>query len=172
MIEDQVFDERGTRPAVPEAGVRTFPAGEKLEMAGRFGATHLVAPDQLDAAKLEVTAGEGFDYALECVGSPQTIRAAYDVVRRGGTAVVVGVGRMDQKVEFSAFELFGAEKTLKGSVYGSANVRVDFPLLLRLWRRGKLDLEGMITRRICLEEIDDAFRAMQAGEVIRSIVQF
>jgi len=145
---------------------------EKLEMAGRFGATHLVAPDQLDAAKLEVTAGEGFDYALECVGSPQTIRAAYDVVRRGGTVVVVGIGRMDQKIEFSAFELFAAEKTLRGSVYGSANVRVDFPRLLRLWRRGKLDLEGMITRRISLEEIDDAFRAMQAGEVIRSIVQF
>jgi S-(hydroxymethyl)glutathione dehydrogenase/alcohol dehydrogenase len=145
---------------------------EKLEMAGRFGATHLAAPDELDAARAKVTGGEGFDYALECVGSPQTIRSAYDVVRRGGTAVVVGVGRMDEKIEFTAFELFAAEKTLKGSMYGSANVRVDYPRLLRLWKQGKLDLEGMVTRRISLEEIDDAFRAMQAGEVIRSIVEF
>ena len=93
-------------------------------------------------------------------------------VRRGGTAVVVGIGRMQEKIEFTAFELFFAEKKLVGSLYGSANVRVDYPRLLRLWKQGKLDLEGMITRRIPLEEINDAFRAMQAGEVIRSVVEF
>jgi len=150
--------------------VDTLPA--KLEMAARFGATHGVAPDQLDAVRREITGGRGFDYAIECVGDPQTIRAAYDAVRRGGTAVVVGIGRTDQKVEFTAFEFSLAEKTLKGSMYGSANVRVDYPRLLRLWQQGKLDLEGMITRRIPLEEINDAFRAMQAGEVIRSVVAF
>ncbi|MDH5565532.1 MAG: Zn-dependent alcohol dehydrogenase [Myxococcales bacterium] len=144
----------------------------KLEAALRFGATHAVTPDGLAAVKLEITGGEGFDYALECVGSPQTIRASYDAVRRGGTAVVVGVGRMEQKIEFNAFELFYGEKTLKGSLYGSANARVDFPRLLRLWKLGKLDLEGMITRRIALEEINDAFRAMQAGEVVRSVITF
>jgi len=150
--------------------VDTMPA--KLEMAKKFGATHGVTPDELEGAKLEITAGEGFDYALECVGHPQTIRSTYDAIRRGGTAVVVGVGRMDQKIEFTAFELFYAEKTLKGSMYGSANVRVDFPKLLRLWKAGKLDLEGMISRRIKIEEVNDAFRAMQAGEVIRSVIDY
>ena len=150
--------------------VDTVPA--KLEMAKKFGATHGVLPDELEAAKLEITGGEGFDYALECVGNPATIRGTYDAVRRGGTAVVVGVGRMDQKIEFTAFELFYAEKTLKGSMYGSANVRVDFPRLLRLWRQGKLDLEGMISRRIKLDEVNEAFRAMQAGEVIRSVIDY
>jgi S-(hydroxymethyl)glutathione dehydrogenase / alcohol dehydrogenase len=150
--------------------VDTLP--RKLEMAKRFGATHGVTPDALEGAKLEITGGEGFDYALECVGHPQTIRAAYDAIRRGGTAVVVGVGRMEQKLEFSAFELFYAEKTLKGSMYGSANVRVDFPRLLRLWKQGKLDLEGMISRRIKLEDVNEAFRAMQAGEVIRSVIDY
>ena len=145
---------------------------EKLEMATRFGATHTALPDQLDAVNRAVTGGKGFDYALECVGNPKTIRASYDVVRRGGTAVVVGVGRTTEKIEFTAFELFYGEKTLKGSMYGSANVRVDFPRLLRLWKQGKLDLEGMITRRIAFEEINDAFRAMQAGEVIRTVVEF
>ena len=119
-----------------------------------------------------LTVGEGFDYVLECVGHPQTIRSAYDVTRRGGTVVVVGAGRMDQKIEFTAFELFYDEKTLKGSIYGSANVRVDFDRLLRLWKRGKLDLEGMISRRIKLEDVNDAFRAIREGEVIRSVIDF
>ena len=144
----------------------------KLDMAKKFGATHAVTPDALEGIKNEVTGGEGFDYALECVGHPQTIRQAYDITRRGGTAVVVGVGRLDQQVQFSAFELFYAEKNLKGSMYGSANVWVDFPRLLRLWKVGKLDLEGMISRRMPLEEVNEAFRAMQAGEVIRSVIEF
>ena len=150
--------------------VDTLP--KKLEMAKKFGATHGVQPKDLEDAKKTITGGEGFDYALECVGHPQTIRATYDAVRRGGTAVIVGVGRMDQKIEFSAFEFFYADKTLRGSMYGSANVRTDFPRLLRLWKAGKLDLEGMISRRIQLEEINDAFRAMQAGEVIRSVIDY
>jgi S-(hydroxymethyl)glutathione dehydrogenase/alcohol dehydrogenase len=144
----------------------------KLEMAKKFGATHGVTPDDLEGAKLEVTGGEGFDYTLECVGHPTTIRTTYDVTRRGGTAVVVGVGRMDQKIEFTAFELFYGDKSLKGSMYGGANVRVDFDRLLRLWKAGKLDLEGMISRRIKLDEVNEAFRAMQAGEVIRSVIDY
>jgi S-(hydroxymethyl)glutathione dehydrogenase/alcohol dehydrogenase len=148
--------------------VDTVPA--KLELARRFGATHGVAPKDVEGAKLEVTRGEGFDYALECVGSPATIRACFDAARRGGTAVVVGVGRLTETVSFSAFELFYNEKNLRGSMYGSANVRVDFPRLLRLWKAGKLDLEGMISRRLPLEGVNEAFRAMQAGEVIRSVL--
>jgi S-(hydroxymethyl)glutathione dehydrogenase/alcohol dehydrogenase len=144
----------------------------KLEMAKRFGATHAVLPEDLEGAKLEVTAGEGFDTALECVGDPRTIRAAYDAVHRGETAVVVGMGRSDQKIEFDAFELLFSEKKLLGSFYGGANVRVDFPRLLRLWKAGKLDLEGMITQRIRIEDVNDAFRAMEAGEVIRSVIDF
>ncbi len=144
----------------------------KLEMARRFGATHTCTPDALPQLSQEITGGEGFDYALECIGNPTTIRATYDAVRRGGTAVIVGVGRLDQKVEFSAFELFYADKTLRGSMYGSANVRTFMPQLLRLWKQGKLDLEGMVSRRIKLDEVNDAFRAMLEGEVIRSVIDF
>lgn len=144
----------------------------KLEMAKKFGATHAVKPEDLEGAKQEVTRGEGFDYALECIGLPTTIRGSFDAVRRGGTAVVVGVGKMTEMVQFSAFELFFNEKNLKGSMYGSANVRTDFDRLLRLWRQGKLDLEGMISRRIKVDDVNDAFRAMQAGEVIRSVIEF
>jgi S-(hydroxymethyl)glutathione dehydrogenase/alcohol dehydrogenase len=144
----------------------------KLDMAKNFGATHVCTPDALEQMKTEITGGEGFDYALECIGNPITIRATFDAARRGGTAVIVGVGRMEEKIEFNAFELFFNDKTLRGSMYGSAQVRTFMPKLCRLWKAGKLDLESMISRRIQLEDVNDAFRAMEAGEVIRSVIDF
>ena len=144
----------------------------KLEQAKHFGATHVCTPDALDQLKTEITAGEGFDYALECIGNPNTIRATFDAARRGGTAVVVGVGRLEQQVSFSAFELFYTDKNMRGSMYGSSNVRTFMPKLLRLWKAGKLDLESMISQRIQIEEINEAFDAMQEGKVIRSVIDF
>ena len=108
--------------------------------AKRFGATHGTDPDGLDALNMQINQGQGFDYAIECVGLPQTIRASYDAVRRGGTAVIVGAGRSDAMVEFNAFELFFMEKKILGSYYGSADVRTEFLRLIRLWRAGRLDL--------------------------------
>jgi S-(hydroxymethyl)glutathione dehydrogenase/alcohol dehydrogenase len=145
---------------------------QKLEWAKQFGATHAVTPAQLPETMGLLTAGSGFDYAFEVVGRSDTIRTAYDNTRRGGTTVVVGVGKADDMVSFSAFELFYGEKNLRGTYYGTANIRRDFPRMLKLWRAGKLDLEGMITRRLSLEDVNDAFKAMQAGEVIRQVITF
>jgi S-(hydroxymethyl)glutathione dehydrogenase / alcohol dehydrogenase len=145
---------------------------QKLAWAKKFGATHAVTPADLPAALLDLTGGAGFDYSFEVVGRSDTIRTAYDSTRRGGTTVVVGVGRAEDMVSFSAFELFYNEKNLRGTYYGSANIRRDFPLLLNLWRAGRLDLEGMITRRLKIEDINDAFTAMQSGEVIRQVITF
>jgi S-(hydroxymethyl)glutathione dehydrogenase/alcohol dehydrogenase len=145
---------------------------QKLEWAKQFGATHAVTPDKLGQLTGQLTGGSGFDYAFEVVGRSDTIRAAYDATKRGGMTVVVGVGRAEDMVSFSAFELFYGEKTIRGTYYGTANIRRDFPRLLGLWRAGRLDLEGMITRRMQIEEINDAFKAMQAGEVIRQVITF
>jgi S-(hydroxymethyl)glutathione dehydrogenase/alcohol dehydrogenase len=144
----------------------------KLDWAKQFGATHAVTPDQLPDAMRELTGGVGFDYAFEVVGRSQTIKAAYGATRRGGTAVVVGVGRAEDMVELSAFDLFYDEKTLRGTYYGSANIRRDFPRLLALWRSGQLDLEGMITRRLTLDDVNDAFAALSSGDVIRQVITF
>jgi S-(hydroxymethyl)glutathione dehydrogenase/alcohol dehydrogenase len=145
---------------------------QKLEWAKQFGATHAVKPEDLAHTSLELTGGAGFDYAFEVVGRSDTIRTAYDTTKRGGTTVVVGVGRAEDMISFSAFELFYNEKNLRGTYYGSANIRRDFPLLLELWRSGQLDLEGMITRRLTIDQINDAFSAMQSGEVIRQVITF
>jgi S-(hydroxymethyl)glutathione dehydrogenase/alcohol dehydrogenase len=144
---------------------------QKLEQAKTFGATHACKPDELDALKAELT-GDGFDYAFEAIGLPVTMRAAFDAVRRGGTACIIGVGAMDKQLSFNAFELFFAEKSLKGSYYGSADVRSDFTRWIRLWRAGQLDLEGMITRTIGIEDINEALDDMRKGEAIRTVITF
>jgi len=143
----------------------------KLDVARSFGATDAVLPDDLDPIKAELTEGQGFDYALECIGSPVTMRAAYDAVRRGGTCCIVGVGRMEEQVIFNAFELFFSEKTLVGSYYGGADVRVDFHRMLRLAAAGQLDLVGMIDRRIRLEDVNEAIEAVQTGDVVRQVIE-
>jgi S-(hydroxymethyl)glutathione dehydrogenase / alcohol dehydrogenase len=144
----------------------------KLEMATRFGATHQVRDDALGDAVADLTGGAGFDYVFEVVGRSSTIRLAWDATRRGGTTVVVGAGSRTDMVSFSAGELFSSEKKLLGCLYGSADVRTDFARLLRLWQAGRLDLTGLVSRRITLDEVNDAFTAMEAGEVVRSVIEF
>jgi S-(hydroxymethyl)glutathione dehydrogenase/alcohol dehydrogenase len=143
----------------------------KLDQAKALGATHACHPDDLAALRAELT-GDGFDHAFEAIGLPTTIRAAYDAVRRGGTACIVGVGKMDEPVAFNAFEVFFNEKTFVGSYYGSVDVRSDFHVLLRLWRAGQLDLEGMITARGTIADVNDAVQVMKRGEAIRTVLTF
>ena len=129
-------------------------------------------PEDLPAAIAEVTGGEGFDFTMECIGMPSTMRQAFDMTRRGGTCCIVGVGRAEETFELSAFEMFFSEKTLIGSMYGSADVRTDFNRFLRLYKAGRLDLDGMITRRIRIDEINDAMACMGDADVIRQVIDF
>jgi S-(hydroxymethyl)glutathione dehydrogenase/alcohol dehydrogenase len=148
------------------------PVDMKRKMAEQFGATDLIDPangDPVEQVKA-ATGGRGSDYAFEVIGLPETILQAYNTARRGGTVVVVGMPRFDATVTFPAFQLFSDEKRTLGCMYGSAQVRRDFPRLVSLVETGRLDIDSMVSRRIGLGEIDEAFRAMQAGEVIRSVI--
>jgi len=148
--------------------VDTVPA--KLEVARRFGATHAVAPDELSDLSVELTGGEGFDYAFDVVAVPPTLRAAWAAARRGGTVVVVGAGRADHQVEFSPFELLFEGKRIVPSLYGSGDPPRDFGRLLSLWRAGRLDIEGMVSRRLRLDQLGDALATLGAGDVIRQVI--
>ncbi len=142
----------------------------KLDDAMRFGATAAVLPEDLPDALAEVTGDEGFDYAFECIGTAPTFRAAWDATRRGGTTVIVGAGRADATLSLNGFELFFSEKALLGSYYGGADVRTEFHRLIRLWRAGRVDLEGMVSARLDLSELNDGIAALRRGEVIRQVV--
>ena len=82
----------------------------------------------------------------------------------------MGMPRMDDTVTFPAMGLFGGNKALLGCLYGSARVRRDFPRYVHLVETGRLDIGSMVSRHIALHEVNDAFRAMEAGEVIRSVI--
>ena len=116
----------------------------KLEDAKRFGATHAVKPDQLDELQAELT-GDGFDYSFEAIGNPITIRAAYDAVRRGGTACIVGVGGMDQNVVVQLLRDLLQREELQGQLLRLGRRAQRLPPPAQLWKSGQLDLEGMIS---------------------------
>ena len=161
---------QGARLSGAAVIVGVDPVEGKHELARRFGATHAVHPDNLAELSAEITGGEGFDYAFEVVGAPQTIRSAWGAARRGGTVVIVGAGRADQQVEFTPFELLFDGKKMLSSLYGEADVRRDYARLLGLWRAGRLDLEGMITQRLKLDDLDDGLAALGRGDVIRQVI--
>lgn len=147
---------------------------QKLELARDFGASHGLPAGEGDVVQRvkELTGGQGADYAFEVIGLPQTIRQAYDVTGKGGTVVVVGVAADDAQVTFPAADLMRSGKTIKGSVAGAVAPQVDFPRLVDLWQSGRLAIEQLISRRFALDEVNEAFRAMQAGEVARGVIVY
>jgi S-(hydroxymethyl)glutathione dehydrogenase / alcohol dehydrogenase len=148
------------------------PVEMKRKTAETNGATDLIDPaagDPIEQVK-EATGGRGADFVLEVVGLPETILQAFQTARSGGTVVVVGMPRIDATVTFPAFNLFSDEKNLKGCMYGSSQNRRDFQRYVDLVETGRLNVADMVSRRIKLDEINDAFRAMEAGEVIRSVI--
>lgn len=142
----------------------------KRDAALRFGATHALDPgagDVVEAVR-ELTGGLGTDYAFEAVGQPATIQVARRLTRAGGLSVVVGIPKRTDVVEVPAFEIL--QSTLTGSPYGSGFPARDFPRLVKLAETGRLDLASMVSERIRLDDVNDAFEAMKAGTTIRSVI--
>jgi S-(hydroxymethyl)glutathione dehydrogenase / alcohol dehydrogenase len=146
----------------------------KLELARTFGATHLVnsADAGVMGGIMAATDGLGADWAFEVIGVPELITEAFMAVKRGGKVVVVGVPPVSAMVSLPAALLALAEKSVIGSLYGSANLRRDMPRMLDLFAAGKLKLRELVSRTLPLEEINDAFDAMMTGEVARSVIVY
>jgi S-(hydroxymethyl)glutathione dehydrogenase / alcohol dehydrogenase len=159
------------------AGAETILAADlddaKLALARRMGATHTVNPstgDVVDAGR-DLTNGRGADVVLESAGSPVAFRTTAEAVRPGGEVIWLGKIGVTKDVSFRWGALMG-EKRIRRSSYGGARPHRDFPFLARAALAGKLDLEGLISRRIALDEINDGFAALKSGEAIRSVVVF
>ncbi|MDP1820454.1 MAG: Zn-dependent alcohol dehydrogenase [Acidimicrobiales bacterium] len=145
----------------------------KLKMAEQFGATDLVKADEGDpvGTVMTLTGGRGADVAFEVIGLGPTIEQTINMTRNGGEAILVGVPRMDVMLNLNAaFTFLYLAKTVKGCWYGSANVRTDVPKLIGLYKEGKLKLEELVSREIGVDGVNEAFTAMQAGEVARSLI--
>ena len=147
----------------------------KLDMAKQFGATTLVNAGDGDPVSqvMDLTDQRGVDVAFEVIGLKQTIEQTITMTRRGGEAILVGVPRMEVMLELPAF--FGVvlmSKAIKGCWYGSSNVQKDVPRLLEYYKSGELKLDELISRRIGVGEVNEAFKAMEAGEVARSVIEY
>ena len=149
-------------------------AEKKLNFAKSFGATDVVNASTCDPVEAvrELTAGLGVDYAFEVIGDPKTIVQAYNMVRAAGTAVIVGMAHHQSDISIPAQHLVSTERQLIGSFYGSCQPKVDFPKLLNLYTKGKLKLDELITRHYRLEQINEAFADMEAGENARGVILF
>jgi S-(hydroxymethyl)glutathione dehydrogenase/alcohol dehydrogenase len=163
---------QGARIAGASRIIAVDPVEMKRKEAGRSGATDFVDPNEGDPVGQvqQLTSGRGVDYSFEVIGLPETTLQAFNMIRKGGTAVMVGMTRAEATVTLSTFDLFFNEKTLKGCKYGSGQVRRDFQRFADLIETGRLDTGSMVSRTIKLDEVNEAFRAMEAGEVIRSVI--
>ena len=132
---------QGCRIAGAGRIIAVDPVEMKRKFAEQLGATDLVDTNAGDpvAQVQALTSGRGVDYAFEVIGLPETTLQAYNMIRKGGTAVMVGMTRAEAQLTISTFDLFFNEKTLKGCKYGSGQVRRDFQRFADLIETGRLD---------------------------------
>ncbi len=142
----------------------------KLELARKFGATDTVNAKNGDPiAQVKDLTGGGVDYSFEAIGLKIAAEQAFGMLKNGGTATVIGMIPVGQKVELPGFD-FLFEKKIQGSSMGSNRFRTDMPKYVDMYLNGKLNLDDLVSRRIKLSEVNDAFDALHKGEVARSVI--
>jgi S-(hydroxymethyl)glutathione dehydrogenase / alcohol dehydrogenase len=145
----------------------------KLAMAKRLGATHSVDASSGDPVKgiRDLTGGAGVDYSFEAIGLKTASEQAFYCLVPGGTATVIGMIPVGQKVEIEG-RYFLTERRIQGTNMGSNRFRIDMPRYIDFYMQGRLNLDDMVSRKARLEDVNEAFRAMKAGEVARTVLMF
>jgi NDMA-dependent alcohol dehydrogenase len=163
----------GARLAGAGTIIAVDPVPFRRQTALELGATHAFDPkaDELVEALRELTSGRGADAAVDSAGVPGVLAEAYRIVRRGGTVIAVGLPPERATVELPASDIARDEKIVTGSFYGSCSPQVDMPVVLNLYMDGRLPLDRLVSRTYPLDGINDAFAAMNAGEVARAVIR-
>lgn len=143
----------------------------KLDLASDLGATQLapVAPGESAADAVRAHVAGGVDYAFEAVGSPALVREALAATRPGGMAVMIGAPPVGAELGLDARMLF-SDRTLAGTLGGGNVPQRDIPRIVELWRSGRLDLAKLVSQRLPLERVNEAFAALEEGRLARSVV--
>ena len=144
----------------------------KLDMAKIFGATDVVnASDVNPVGEVRELTGGGVQYSFEAIGLKQTAEQAFSMLRPGGTATIIGMIPIGVKIELTG-AAFLQEKKIQGSMMGSNRFRVDMPRFIDFYLAGKLHLDEMVSKRIELSQVNEAFADMKSGSVARSVIIF
>lgn len=162
---------QGARVAGASKILAVDPIEERRQAALHVGAS--VALDIPDAVGnvLEATGG-GVEVAIECVGRSEAMLDAFNMIRPGGRAVVVGLPAVNDILNIPAIVLLATEKSIKGSIYGSAHPMRDFPRLVSLYEQGKLDLATLIGKTRPLSEVNEGIAEMREGNLTRVVLTF
>ncbi|MGI8695933.1 MAG: S-(hydroxymethyl)mycothiol dehydrogenase [Mycobacteriales bacterium] len=147
----------------------------KLRWATELGATHTINSRDKDedgvvSAVRALTGGSGADVVIDAVGRPETWRQAFYARDLAGTVVLVGVPTPEYTLELPLIDVFGRGGSLKSSWYGDCLPERDFPMLVDLYRQGRLPLEKFVSERIGIDDVEAAFAKMHDGTVLRSVV--
>src|SRR5262245_49623808 len=144
-----------------------------LAFAKQFGATHTVNARTEDAvARVQAITSGGAQFAFEAYGSGPTTRMAVDMLRKRGTAVIVGIAPLGDTAAIEPVVLTRGEKTITGTYYGSAHPRQDMPRIADWAQRGLLDVAGLVTRRYPLAAINRAYEDIETDAVGRGVISF
>ena len=145
----------------------------KLEFSYKFGATDVVNSREVDPVEaIKELTGDGVDMAFDSFGSAEVVAGMIKALRRGGTAVAIGLVPFGEPAPIDAVEMVRGQKTLVGSYYGSASPHETFTKLVDYYLKGKLDIDGLITRHYQLEEINEGMDAIGRGEDGRGVILF
>jgi S-(hydroxymethyl)glutathione dehydrogenase/alcohol dehydrogenase len=149
-------------------------ADNKLEFAHGLGASHVINSSHMDPLQAirDLTHGRGAEYTVVAVGSTSAIQQAWDALAPGGTCVVIGAPPAGESIAVQPVNLYRDEKRLTGSRYGSSRPLDDFARFVDLYLAGRLELDAMITRQYELQEVNEAHRALAAGENMRGVLVF
>ena len=154
-------------------GVDTNPA--KQALGERFGMTHFVNPKEVEgdlAPYIVDLTGGGADYSFECIGNVNTMRQALECCHKGwGESVIIGVAGAGQEISTRPFQLVTG-RVWRGTAFGGAKGRTDVPRIVDWYMDGKIEIDPMITHTMALDNINEAFHLMHAGESIRSVITF
>ena len=144
----------------------------KLELARQFGATDVINSNDGDAVKqVQELTGGGVHHSFEAIGLKATAEQAFKMLRRGGTANIIGMIPVGTMIELHGADFLG-ERKIQGSFMGSNRFPVDMPRLVDAYMAGKLKLDELISRRIKLEDVNSAFDELKRGELARSVIVF
>jgi len=145
---------------------------QKIALAKKLGATHGVNASSGDPVEaVRSLSNGGVEFSFEAIGLKKAAEQAYEALAPGGTATIVGMVPLGQKVDIDGFSLL-FEKRIQGCFMGSNRFRIDMPRLIEFYEQGRLNLDDMISKRGKLEDVNEAFRAMKAGEVARTVLMF
>jgi Zn-dependent alcohol dehydrogenase len=163
---------QGARLAGAARIIASDPVAHRREAAARFGATDVIDPSAEDVlGRALALTGVGVDYAFDAAGRARVVEMGIAATRPGGTTVCVGAPALDETITIPTPALFTVtERKLIGCVLGSCNALRDIPRLVALWQSGRLDLDGLVTRRRPLAEINEAMDDLRAGRGIRTVL--